>query len=61
MIISKNLSINIIGAILLPFGLLDMNEAAAYAFLVFGAQLAVWIVLGIWGLQRTEIKLWPLT
>ena len=40
-------------AILLPFGLLDANEATAYALLVFGAQLVVWAVLGIWGLRRT--------
>jgi cytochrome oxidase assembly protein ShyY1 len=46
----------IIVAILLPFGLLNANEATAYALLVFAAQLAVWAILGIWGIRRTDLK-----
>lgn len=48
-------------AILLPFGYFDVNIATAYALLVFGAQLMVWIILGIWGLKRTELKISNLT
>ena len=44
-------------AILLPFGILDTNQATAYALLMFGGQLAVWVVLGILGLRRTDINL----
>ena len=47
----------VIVAILLPFGFFDVNTATAYALLVFGAQLLVWIVLGIWGLKRTDINI----
>ncbi|MCK4787013.1 MAG: flippase-like domain-containing protein [Desulfobacteraceae bacterium] len=47
----------IIVAVLLPFGYFDVNTATAYALLMFGAQLVVWIVLGIWGLRRTDIKI----
>lgn len=47
----------LIVAILLPFGLFDVNTATAYGILVFGAQLLVWMVLGIWGLKRTDIKI----
>jgi hypothetical protein len=43
-------------AILLPFGILDTNEATAYALLMFGAQWVVWIILGIWGIRRTDLK-----
>jgi len=51
----------IIVAILIPFGFLDINTATAYALLMFGAQLAVWVVLGIWGLRRTDIRISKLT
>jgi uncharacterized protein (TIRG00374 family) len=44
-------------AILLPFGILDTNQATAYALLMFGGQLAVWVILGVWGLRKTEIKI----
>jgi len=47
----------LIVAILLPFGFFDVNTATAYGIVVFGAQLAVWMVLGIWGLKRTDIKI----
>jgi len=47
----------IIVAVLLPFGHFDVNTATAYALLMFGAQLVIWIVLGIWGLRRTDIKI----
>jgi uncharacterized protein (TIRG00374 family) len=47
----------IIIAILIPFGFVDVNMATAYALLMFGAQLVVWIVLGIWGLRRSDIKI----
>lgn len=47
----------IIVAILLPFGFFDVNTATAYALLMFGAQLVVWSILGIWGLRRTDIKI----
>lgn len=47
----------IIVAFLLPFGFIDVNTATAYALLIFGAQLVIWIVLGIWGLRRTDIKI----
>jgi len=47
----------IIVAVLLPFGLIDVNTATAYALLMFGAQLVVWIVLGVWGLKRTDIDI----
>ena len=47
----------VIVAVLLPFGLFDVNAAPAYALLVFGVQLVVWIILGIWGLSRTGIKI----
>lgn len=46
----------VIVAILLPFGILDVNTATAYALLVFGAQLVVWVIFGIWGLKRTGIR-----
>lgn len=47
----------IIVAVLLPFGYFDVNTATAYALLMFGAQLVIWIVLGIWGLRQTDIKI----
>ncbi len=47
----------IIVAILHPFGFLDVNTATAYALLMFGAQLVVWSILGIWGLKQTDIKI----
>jgi uncharacterized protein (TIRG00374 family) len=47
----------IIVAVLLPFGLFDVNTATAYALLMFGAQLVVWSILGIWGLKQTDIKI----
>ena len=47
----------VIIAILLPFGNFDVSGATAYALLMFGAQLVVWIILGIWGLRRTDIKI----
>lgn len=47
----------IIVAILLPFGLLDVNTATAYGLLIFGAQLVIWVVLGILGLRRSDIKI----
>ncbi|MFA9401541.1 MAG: lysylphosphatidylglycerol synthase transmembrane domain-containing protein [Anaerolineales bacterium] len=47
----------IIVAFLLPFGFFDVNTATAYALLMFGAQLVVWSILGIWGLRRTDIKI----
>lgn len=47
----------IIVAILLAFGLLDVNTATAYGILITGTQLVVWIVLGVWGYKRTDIKL----
>jgi uncharacterized protein (TIRG00374 family) len=47
----------IIVAILLPFGFFDVNTATAYGIVVFGAQLVIWMVLGIWGLKRTGLKI----
>lgn len=47
----------VIVAILLPFGYFDVNTATAYALLVVGAQLVVWIVLGVLGLRRTDFKI----
>ena len=47
----------IIVAFLLPFGFFDVNTATAYALLMFGAQLVVWSILGIWGLRQTDIKI----
>ena len=44
-------------AVLLPFGFLNANEATAYALLMFGGQLAVWVILGILGLKQTDIKI----
>jgi len=51
----------IIVAILLAFGLLDLNTATAYGLLITGSQLVVWIVLGVWGYRRTKIKFSNLT
>lgn len=51
----------IIVAILLLFGFVDVNIATAYALLISGAQLLVWIVFGIWGLKRTGIKISKVT
>lgn len=48
---------SVIVAILLPFGYFDVNTATAYALLVVGAQLVVWIVLGVLGLRRTDFKI----
>jgi len=47
----------IIVAILLPFGFIDVNTATAYGLLIFGAQLVVWVILGILGLRRSDIKI----
>ena len=47
----------IIVAVLLPFGFFGVNTATAYSLLIFGAQLVVWVVLGVWGLRRTDIKI----
>jgi uncharacterized protein (TIRG00374 family) len=47
----------IIVAVLLPFGLFDVNTATAYALIMFGAQLVVWSILGIWGLRQTDMKI----
>jgi uncharacterized protein (TIRG00374 family) len=51
----------IIVAILLAFGLLDVNTATAYGLLITGVQLVVWIVLGVLGFKRTDIKFSKLT
>ena len=42
---------------LIPFGIADTSELTAYAVLVFGVQLILWTILGIWGLRRTNLKL----
>ena len=47
----------IIVAILLAFGLVDVNTATAYGFLIIGTQLVVWTILGVWGLKKTDIKI----
>ena len=41
---------------LIPFGIADTSELTAYAVLVFGVQLVIWTILGIWGLRRTNLK-----
>ena len=51
----------IVVAILLPFGNFDVSGATAYALLMFGAQLLVWIILGIWGFKRTDLKISEIT
>ena len=47
----------VIVAILIPFGALDGNQATAYALLMFGGQLALWAILGVWGLKQTDINI----
>jgi len=47
----------VIVAILIPFGALDGNQATAYALLMFGGQLALWVILGVWGLKQTDINI----
>jgi uncharacterized protein (TIRG00374 family) len=51
----------IVVAILLPFGNFDVSGATAYALLMFGAQLLIWIVLGVWGFRSTDLHFDQLT
>ena len=51
----------VIMAVLLPFGYIDVDTATAYGILMFGAQIAIWVVLGIWGLLKTGLNLRSIT
>ena len=43
-------------AILLPFGILNLSEATAYAILVFVVMLVLWFVLAVWGLRKENLR-----
>jgi len=44
-------------AFLLLFRIADSSTLTAYAILVFAVQLIIWLVLGVWGLLRTHLRL----
>jgi uncharacterized membrane protein YbhN (UPF0104 family) len=44
-------------AFLLLFRIADSSTLTAYAILVFAVQLIIWLVLEVWGLFRTHLRL----
>jgi len=44
-------------ALLVPFGVADNSTITAYAILVFLVMMALWTILGIWGLRRTRLNI----
>ena len=44
-------------AFLILFRITDSSTLTAYAILVFAVQLFLWIILGIWALTRTHLRL----
>ena len=44
-------------AFLLLFRISDANALTAYAILVFAVLLILWLILGSWGLFRSQLKL----
>lgn len=43
-------------AVLLPFGVLNLTEATAYAIIIFLVMLVLWLVLAIWGLRAAHLR-----